>query len=165
MAIEVRPVRPEEYGEAGAVVAGAYREFAVPGDTGWDDYLSRLADVAGRADRTLVLVAAEGGRILGCVTLELEARTEADSDEPLSPEEAHVRMLGVRSDDRRRGVGRILMEAGMKEARRAGKSLITLHTTERMTAAQRMYASMGFRRARDHVFPDGFRLLSYERRL
>ena len=160
--IEVRPVRSQEHEEAGAVVADAYREFARPGDPGWDEYLQRLGDVGGRAGHTLVLVAVDGGKILGCVTLELEQRTEADFGEPLLPEEAHVRMLGVRTEDRRRGVGRLLMETCMDEARRAGKSLLTLHTTERMTAAQRMYESMGFRRGKDHVFPDGFRLLGYE---
>ena len=165
MAIEVRPVRPEEYDEAGVVVVEAYREFVRPEESGWDEYLGRLGDVAGRAGHTLALVAVEGMRILGCVTLELEARTEAESGEPLLTEEAHVRMLGVRAEDRRRGVGRRLMEGCIDEARRAGKSLVTLHTTERMTAAQRMYESMGFERGQDYVFPDGFRLLGYERRI
>src|SRR3990170_867768 len=88
-----------------------------------------------------------------------------ESGEPLLTEEAHVRMVGVRAEDRRRGVGRRLMEGCIDEARRAGKSLVTLHTTERMTAAQRMYESMGFERGQDYVFPDGFRLLGYERRI
>ena len=47
----------------------------------------------------------------------------------------------------------------------AGKTEITLHTTERMKAAQEMYDSLGFSRAPDRVFPDGFVLLGYERAL
>ncbi|HEX9122715.1 MAG TPA: GNAT family N-acetyltransferase [Actinomycetota bacterium] len=164
MAIEVRPVRPEEVDEAGDVTALAYREFATPGDPGWEEYLGRIADVGERHGRTRVLVAVEGGVILGSVTLELEGRTEpADDHEPLAPDEAHVRMLGVHPDHRRRGVARRLMEACFDEARRAGRTRISLSTTKRMRAAQQMYESFGFRRTADRVFPDGFVLLGYER--
>ena len=165
MAIEVRPARPEEYEEAGRVTALAYREFVRPNDTGWEDYLARIGDVAGRAGRTMVLVAVEEGRILGSVTLELESRTEGDDDDPLPRDEAHVRMLGVHPDARRRGIARILMEACADEARRAGKRRITLNTTMRMRAAQAMYESLGFARMEDRVFPDGFVLLGYSREL
>ena len=161
MAIDVRPARPEEYEEAGRVTALAYREFVPPGDTDFEEYLERIADVPERARRTAVLVAVESGRILGSVTLELESRTEAD-DEPLAPDRAHVRMLGVHPEARRRGVASSLMDACVERARAAGKTRMTLNTTERMTAAQRMYESMGFERVPDRVFPDGFRLLGYE---
>src|SRR5439155_12179445 len=93
--LEVRPVRPEEYDEAGRVTADAYREF-VPGegDEEWQRYLVSLADVAGRVDRTAVLVAVRAGRVLGCVTLEEEG-TVGDDDLRPEPDATHVRMLGV----------------------------------------------------------------------
>jgi ribosomal protein S18 acetylase RimI-like enzyme len=166
MAIEIRRARPEEYEEAGRVTAESYREFARP-DTSWDEYLVRLADVADRVRRTEVLVAVEDGRILGTVTLELEGRTEGGTrrnreSQPLAPGEAHVRMLGVAPEARGRGIGRMLMDACLAESRKAGKTLLTLNTTERMRAARAMYESMGFARTEDEVFPDGFVLLSYE---
>jgi ribosomal protein S18 acetylase RimI-like enzyme len=163
MSIEIRPARPEEHREAGRVTALAYREFVpAEGDQDWEEYLDRIADVASRAERTEILVAVEDGAILGSVTLELHGRTDAD-EEPLPPDRAHVRMLGVRPDARGRGIGRMLMEAGIERARAAGKRVFTLNTTRRMEAAQRMYEALGFRRAPDHVFPDGFVLLTYER--
>ncbi|MEW6058853.1 MAG: GNAT family N-acetyltransferase [Actinomycetota bacterium] len=162
MPIEVRPVRPEEYEEAGFATALAYREFARPEDSGWAEYLERIADVAARARRTCVLVAVEDERILGSVALELDRRTEDESDEPLAPDEAHIRMLGVRPDARRRGVARLLVDSCLARAREAGKTRVTLHTTQRMTTARAMYEAMGFRRAPDRVFPDGFVLLGYE---
>ncbi|MGH2660918.1 MAG: GNAT family N-acetyltransferase [Actinomycetota bacterium] len=164
MAIEVRPARPDEFEEAGRVTALAYGEFVRPNDADWQDYLARIGDVAGRADRTKVLVAVEEGRILGSVTLELDGRTEPD-DDPLPPDEAHVRMLGVHPEARRRGIARILMEACADQARRAGKRRITLNTTMRMRAAQAMYESLGFSRMEDRVFPDGFVLLGYSKEL
>lgn len=165
MAIEVRPARPDEHEEAGRVTALAYREFVRPNDTGWQDYLARIGDVAGRAGRTMVLVALEEGRILGSVTLELEGRTEPNDEDLLPADEAHVRMLGVHPEARRRGIARILMEACADEARRVGKRRITLNTTMRMRAAQAMYESLGFSRMEDRVFPDGFVLLGYSREL
>ena len=164
MAIEVRRALPQEYEEAGTVTALAYREFVRPGDDDWNRYLDRIADVGDRAQRTVVLVAVENGRILGSATLELEGRTEED-EPPLLPDEAHLRMLGVHPDARRRGVAGMLMDASMQEARHAGKRRLTLNTTRRMRAAQAMYEALGFERMEDRVFPDGFVLLGYQKRL
>ncbi len=160
MAIEVRRLRPDEYAVAGEVTALAYQEF---GSGGWNEYRARIADVASRADRTVVLGAVEDGRILGTATLELDQRVQGGHDRPpLLPGEAHVRMLGVHPEARRRRIGRRLMDACVEEARRAGKTVMTLDTTEQMRAAQQLYESMGFRRAADQVFDDGFRLRVYE---
>jgi ribosomal protein S18 acetylase RimI-like enzyme len=158
MAVEVRPVRPDEYEQAGRVTADAYREFA--DSDSWEEYLRTLADVEGRAQRATVLVAVEDGRVLGTLTLELDQRIDPD-DPPLPSGEAHIRMLGVAPDARGRGVARALMDASVELARQGGRTLISLHTTQRMRAAQAMYDSLGFERGPDRVFPDGFVLLSY----
>ena len=162
--MEIREVRSEEHEEAGRVTRLAYAEF---GAEGWsDDYAQRLADIGARADRTTVLVAVEDDRVLGTVTLELELRLEGGHPRPpLRPGEAHVRMLGVAPDTRGRGVGRALMEACIARARDAGKTFLSLHTTEEMTAAMGMYASIGFRRMPDLVYPNGFTLLAFEMEL
>jgi ribosomal protein S18 acetylase RimI-like enzyme len=158
MAIEVRPVEPDEHDEAGRVTADAYREFADGDD--WERYLRKIADVGGRADIALVLAAVEEGRILGTLTLELDRRIDGD-DPPLPPGEAHIRMLGVAPAARGRGVARALLDASFARARDAGRTRISLHTTQRMRAAQAMYEALGFERLPDRVFPDGFVLLSY----
>jgi ribosomal protein S18 acetylase RimI-like enzyme len=74
-------------------------------------------------------------------------------------------MLGVHPDARRRGIARALMDACERRAVETGKGFISLHTTQRMTAAQVMYEALGFVRGKDRVFPDGFVLLSYSKRL
>lgn len=163
MPIEVRPVRPEEMVEVGRVTAEAYREFAPPDHADWQGYLARVANVEARAERALVLTAVEEGRVLGSVTLEVDGRLVGGHErEPLARDEAHVRMLGVSPDARRRGVARRLMEACIEEARRRGKRRLTLGTTARMEAAHHLYASMGFLRRPDQVWDDGFRLLTFE---
>lgn len=168
MTIEVREATVDEHAEAGRVTAEAYREFVRPGDADWDRYLGRIADVAERATRTTVLVAIDDGTILGSLTLELQGRVRDESDDehrPLAPEEAHIRMLGVDPGARGRGVARTLMATAERIAREAGKTRMTLNTTTRMEAARAMYERLGYDRTEDTVFPDGFVLLGYTKRL
>lgn len=166
--MEVREATTDEHAAAGRVTAEAYREFVRPGDDDWERYLSKIADVAARADRTTILVAVEGERVLGSLTLELDARVRDEGEEeqrPLEPEEAHIRMLGVDPGARARGVARALMMESEARARAAGKTVMTLNTTHRMRAAQAMYERLGYERADDVVFPDGFVLLGYSKQL
>jgi ribosomal protein S18 acetylase RimI-like enzyme len=166
--VEIREATSDEYAEAGRVTADAYREFVRPGDEGWERYLLRIADVADRADRTTILVAVEDGLLLGSLTLELDARVRDEGGEeqrPLDPEEAHIRMLGVDPAARARGVARALMAESEARARAAGKTFMTLRTTQRMKAAQAMYERLGYERTPNIVFPDGFVLLGYSKSL
>jgi ribosomal protein S18 acetylase RimI-like enzyme len=165
--MEIREATRAEYAEAGRVTADAYREFVRPGDDDWERYLLRIADVESRAGETTIMVAVEDGRVLGSLTLELDGRVRDGDTElrPLDPGEAHIRMLGVDPAARSRGVARSLMEASEGRARVAGKTFMTLHTTQRMEAARAMYERLGYRRLEDRVYPDGFVLLSYTKPL
>ena len=160
--MEIREVRPEEHQEAGRITAGAYREFARPGDQGWVRYLADIEDVAGRASRVPVLVAVEDGRILGTATLELDEPL-GDDDVVLPEDAASLRMLGVDPSARGRGVGRALVEACVEMARAGGKRYMLLRTTPRMVAAQSLYSSMGFVRDPDRDLPidDRLTLMAY----
>jgi ribosomal protein S18 acetylase RimI-like enzyme len=148
------------------VTAAAYRALLRPDDDleDWEGYLSRIANVHDRAGRTLVLVAVEDGSVIGSATLELDGRTD-DEDDPLPDHEAHIRMLGVAPDAQGRGAGHRLMHACEERAIAAGKTLMTLNTTRRMNSARRMYERLGYERGADRIFPDGFALLSYAKRL
>ena len=95
-----------------------------------------------------VLVAVTGGRIVGTATVELDKTIEGT--EGLPPGQANFRLLAVDPGARGCGVGRRLAGACVQVARRAGKEVATLHTTEQMVAAQRIYRSMGFQRDPSH---------------
>jgi ribosomal protein S18 acetylase RimI-like enzyme len=164
VAIEVREARPPEYEEAGRITANAYREFVRPGETAWEQYLAHIADVAGRVDRTTVLVAVEDGLILGSATIEMDGRID-EEDGPLAEDQVEIRMLGVAPGARGRGVARALMAACEQRARERGRTLVTLHTTPRMPVARRMYEGLGYDRGPDRLFDDGFVLLSFSKRL
>jgi ribosomal protein S18 acetylase RimI-like enzyme len=162
----VREATPSEYEDAGRVTADAYREFFDEGARDEHlDYLERLADVAERATRTTILIAVdEDEQIVGSLTLELDGRVNPDG-EPLPPERAGIRMLGVSPAARARGAARALMADAEARARAAGRIEMRLHTTDMMVAAQRMYEKLGYQRLPDEVQPDGFVLLSYRKAL
>src|ERR1700730_11722511 len=142
---EVREVRPDEYAVAGEVTALAYVEFADSASTEWGDYLKRIADIAGRAGRTTSSGSTRGARA--------------------PPEEAHLRVLGVDPGQRRKGIGRLLVNACIDVARTTGRRRLTLETTDRMRAAQALYRSMGFRWLRAREVAPGLSFQDYELRL
>ena len=142
--IQIRDVLPGEYEDTGRLIQRAYAEYARPGDPLWDGYFGMLADVAGRAGFAPVLVAVADGRIVGTATVELDRTIEGTGG--LQPGQANLRLLAVDPGARGRGVGRRLVQACVQAARQAGKEVATLHTTERMVAAQRIYRALGFQR-------------------
>ena len=87
--MEIREATEAEHAETGRITAEAYRGLVRD-----QAYLSRIADVADRAARTLILVALEDGTIVGSLTLELSTRVNPN-DDPLEDHRAHIRMLGV----------------------------------------------------------------------
>ena len=122
---------------------------------------TQLADVAGRAGRSELLVVRDGdGRVVGSVALVLEGDfgeiTESD-------DEASFRMLVVDPTVRGRGVGELLVRTCLDRARAAGKRRMVLSTDPRMASAHRLYERLGFRRLpeRDWSPVPGVDLLVY----
>jgi ribosomal protein S18 acetylase RimI-like enzyme len=163
--IDVHPVRESEFAAAGEATAQAYREFQRPEWPGYAAYVARIADIAERARIATVLVAVVDGVIAGSATLELTERIRPSSTGPLAPDEAHIRMLGVSTGYRGRGIARRLVSACIATARAAGKQRLTLDTAPVMTAAQHLYASMGFTATAERPMPDGSVLLGFELRI
>jgi ribosomal protein S18 acetylase RimI-like enzyme len=141
--MEVRVVREHEVDEAGQVVLAAYAgiEGAPPLGHGYDE---ELLAVGRRARQATVLVAVDGGRVVGCVTL-VEDSTSAWAED-LRHDEAGIRMLAVAPDGQGEGVGRLLVEACIERALAAGKPAVFLHSTPWMRAAHRLYERLGFQR-------------------
>lgn len=85
-----------------------------------------------------VLVAEEDGRIVGRLSLARD----------LHPASRHVADLGlmVAADRRRRGIGRMLLEAALAWARDAGVTKLELHVFPWNEPAIRLYESVGFER-------------------
>ena len=128
-------------------------------------YAAQLADVAGRADRSELLVVRDAeGAVVGSVALVLDGDFGEITE---SEDEAAFRMLAVDPVVRSRGVGELLVRTCLDRARDAGKQWMVLSTDPRMTAAHRLYQRLGFTRLpeRDWSPAPGVDLLVYAREL
>jgi ribosomal protein S18 acetylase RimI-like enzyme len=153
----IRPVSPAEYDIAGELVVEAYRTL---GDVGDESYEQELRDVQGRVGTGEVLVAELEGRVIGCVTL---AVGHTGLSEVEDRDAATIRMLGVSSKVRGRGIGEALMRTCIEKARTAGPHRVRLDTRTSMASAQRLYERLGFHRDPDHDWSPapGISLLAY----
>jgi ribosomal protein S18 acetylase RimI-like enzyme len=155
--LTIRPLRPDEYETAGELIVEAYRTLD---DVPLGDYEESLRDIAARTAVGEVLVAEMGGRLVGSVTY-------IDGLTPLSegndPDAGSIRMLGVSTNARGRGVGEALVVACIDRAIKSGRRRVRLSTRPSMQSAQRIYERLGFRRDPQHDrSPDpGINLLGY----
>jgi ribosomal protein S18 acetylase RimI-like enzyme len=152
--------RPGDYRRIAELTAGVYRDEELAPEA----YLSRLADVEGRARHADLLVARAGDVVVGSVALVLEG----EFGEILAGEdEAGFRMLAVDPAARGRGIGELLVTACLDRARAAGKRRMVISTDPRMLAAHRLYERLGFTRLpeRDWSPLPGVQLRAYARPL
>ncbi len=158
--MSVEPARPEDFDAIAELTVRVY----VDGGLASPGYGAELADVAGRADRSELLVVWDESRIVGSVALVLDGDF---GNVTASEDEAAFRMLVVEPAAQGRGVGELLVITCLERARAAGKRRMVLSTDPRMTAAQRLYQRMGFTRLpeRDWAPEPGIDLLVYARNL
>ena len=93
------------------------------------------------------LVAEYGGAIVGTVLLYPPRRMPISPRESLDMPWPEARLLAVAPGARGRGVGAELMRECVRRVRRANGTTLSLHTTDLMQTAMRMYERMGFVRA------------------
>jgi ribosomal protein S18 acetylase RimI-like enzyme len=142
--LQIREVLPSEYDALGELTVRSYDTggFLIGGLE--DDYVPHLRDVAERAANATVLVAVDGDRLLGGVTVAfpgsplMELGGEGD---------AEIRMLAVDPAAHGRGAGSALAAACVERARaEPGTKRIVLCSQETMTTAHRIYRRLGFER-------------------
>ncbi|MGH3497618.1 MAG: GNAT family N-acetyltransferase [Nocardioidaceae bacterium] len=137
----LRLAEPAEFGAAGEVTEAAYRADGV---LGHDDYAETLRNAADRAKRAELIVAVDGGKVLGTVTFcppGSPYRELAHDDS-----EGEFRMLAVAPSARRQGVARALVECCLDRSRALGQTSMVLCSAASMSGAHALYASMGFTR-------------------
>jgi ribosomal protein S18 acetylase RimI-like enzyme len=112
---------------------------------GFDEELAALPGAYAPPQGRLLLAGGTGGAV-GCIALRpLEANPGHGGDTAAAPPvTGEVKRLYVRPECRDGGWGRKLAEALLAEARTIGYRELKLDTLEWMTAARRLYASLGF---------------------
>jgi len=132
----------DDFAAAGAIVQQAY--FGLPGYPRDDEYDRLLGEVAARSADSTVVVALDGGRIVGCLTfVDGHDSAHAEFDDA---EAASFRYFGVDPARQGCGVGEAMVQWCAERARSAGKRRLRIHTLESMPGAQRLYLRMGFER-------------------
>jgi ribosomal protein S18 acetylase RimI-like enzyme len=102
----------------------------------FQDFDRELAELPGayRPPAGRLLLARVGGIVAGCVALR-----------PIENDACEMKRLFVRPAFHGQGLGRQLVVAVIAGARAAGYTTMKLDTVPSMEAAQRLYASLGFR--------------------
>ncbi|ACU73496.1 GCN5-related N-acetyltransferase [Catenulispora acidiphila DSM 44928] len=159
MQIIIREALPAELAAAGELTAAVYRDESLAEAA----YLPRLADAAARhaADGAWQLIAVdEAGRLLGAAVYTVAGSEFADI---AAGTEAELRMLATAGSARGLGVGAALVQDCVRRSRQERRPALVLSTKPEMTAAQRLYARLGFSRTpeRDWEYAPGKGLLTF----
>lgn len=148
MASRIRDARGNDRDAVEAVTLAAYQQYAAVMPTLWEAYRQNIVSTLAVAPLDAQIVAEDAGRIVGSVLLyragTVIARPGGGSLTLASPE---VRLLAVVPAARGKGVGDALMRECVARSRALGAASLTLHTTDMMQAAVRLYERMGFVRA------------------
>jgi predicted N-acetyltransferase YhbS len=148
----IRDARPEDRDAIRDVTLAAYQEYAPRMPGFWEGYreniVASLADV-GSAEQ---LVAEQDHAVVGTVLLYPPRRMKLSRAASLDMPWPEVRLLAVLPAARGRGVGAALMRECMQRVRSSGGLVLSLHTTDLMQTALRMYERMGFVRAAELDF-------------
>jgi len=140
---------PVEAGDGIESAREILREYArsLDVDLCFQNFEAELAELPGEyaAPAGRLLLAYVDGALAGCGGL----RALADVDYANACE---MKRLYVRPAFRRFGLGRVLAEALLDEARRAGYSVMLLDTLNEMESARELYARLGFEEIAPYYF-------------
>lgn len=122
-----------------AVASGASLGFLPPlsEEEAREYWISVLEDIAQK--KRVLLIARHGVQVVGAVQLELATKANAQH-------RAEVQKLFVLQQERRHGIGRLLMEAIELLAREHGRTLLVLDT-RLGDHAERLYRKLGYTEA------------------
>jgi predicted N-acetyltransferase YhbS len=145
--VHIRDARPGDRDALLDVTLAAYQEYAPRMPGFWDGYRQNIVASVSDAGEAEQLVAEHGGAIVGTVLLYPPRRMRLSERESLEMPWPEVRLLAVAPSARGRGVGAAHMRECVRRVRLAHGATLSLHTTDLMQTAMRMYERMGFVRA------------------
>ena len=145
--LQIREARPNDREAIKAVTLAAYQEYATLMQAHWEIYRQNIVATLADIQPAAQLVADQAGQLVGTVLLYPAGTIVANpGNEPITLPWPEVRLLAVSPTARGQGVGAALMQECIRRARQSSR-VLTLHTTDIMQSAMRLYARMGFQRA------------------
>ena len=148
MTDRIREARASDRAGIEAVTLSAYEQYGVVMPPAlWVRYRENIVTTLAAAPPGTQIVAEEDGRIVGAVLLyPAGARLDSAGGGSMTLTFPEVRLLAVAPSERGQGIGALLMDECVRRARESGAEALTLHTTDMMRAAMRLYERLGFRR-------------------
>ncbi|TAK00945.1 MAG: GNAT family N-acetyltransferase [Candidatus Manganitrophaceae bacterium] len=148
------------------VTLSAFQQYAALMPAHWEEYRRRMLATLAQAAPAEQIVAERDGLLVGAVLLyPAGAVFSRPNNPPATLAWPEARLLAVAPAARGQGVGEALMQECIRRAGRSGAAALTLHTSDIMQGAMRMYERIGFVRAPEldfHIPPDvtvkGYRL-------
>lgn len=141
--IPIRPAQAGELREIAALFAPALEPYrGSASDWILEPYLTELVDVNQRFAESEVLVAEQGGRIVGTIAFYADVRFEGWSNLPAGW--AGFRALAVAPRMRGVGIGKALVQRCIERTCDIGGETLGIHTISVLTDAVRLYERLGF---------------------
>jgi GNAT superfamily N-acetyltransferase len=153
--IAIRVAREDDRATIEAVTLAAYEQYAATlGATLWGMYRQNIVATLANVKPATLIVAEKEGTLVGSVLLYPAGSVmgEPGGGKAMTLTWPEVRLLAVAPAARGNGTGRRLMEECIRRARAAGATALTLHTTDMMSVAMRLYERMGFARGTELDF-------------
>jgi ribosomal protein S18 acetylase RimI-like enzyme len=148
MEVRLRDARAEDQEAIREVTLASYQQYAETLGPLWALYRENIVSTLASVAPAEQIVAEGEGAIVGAVLLYPGRGVEPGGAGagPVATKWPEVRLLAVRPAARGRGIAEALMRECVRRARAAGAAALTLHTTDMMEAAVRLYKRMGFTR-------------------
>lgn len=122
-----------------------FREYQSDIDTDlcFQDFENELKNLPGKYSEPngRLYLAYKGDKTVGCIALR-----------PINNNECEMKRLYVRPQFRKEGIGKILVEKIIADAKKIGYKHIVLDTLEKMNSAIRLYKTFGFEDYKPYCF-------------
>lgn len=143
--LHLRDAREGDGDAVREVTMSAFREYAAQMPVHWKGYREGILATLANARPAEQIVAEWEGVIVGSVLLyPAGAVFSPPNRPPMTLAWPEMRLLAVAPAARGSGIGAALVRECIRRARRSGSQALTLHTSDVMQVAMRMYERMGF---------------------
>jgi GNAT superfamily N-acetyltransferase len=146
---EIREAHPDEHAHLGQLMVDVYRQLeGFPGPDEIPQYyhiLKNVGDFTKQPKVKLFVAVSENGKVDGGLVYFGNMKYYgAGGETTTSQNAAAFRLLAVSPETRGKGLGKLLIQHSMNQAKSEGFEQLVIHSTKSMMVAWKMYKRMGF---------------------
>lgn len=143
--LHIRDAKESDREAIREVTLAAFQEYAAQMPVHWEGYRQGILATLANVEPAEQIVAEREGVIVGAILLYPAGSVYSPpNNPPMTRAWPEMRLLAVAPAARGSGIGAALVRECIRRARRSGSQALTLHTSDVMQVAMRMYERMGF---------------------